>query len=329
MEERVSFYRTTNPEIARLFHIDTAAKLPCLILLTKEEEQFTLYDGEFKRYAIANFVSANKLPLLPTLTQNTVSSLDGHPIKKLIILLAVANESSKFLPSFKEAAKSFTGKLLFFFLEKDSEECKQAAKLLYIPCTGEETTVLAYTTEDKREIPLDSEVSLDTIKKFAQDFLEDKLVISGTVPESNDEDFKIVVGNDIDQIVLDESKDVLLVIYHPMYHPDLPMKTTNNLAKLLRDINSLVIVKMNGATNWHPRAKLVLLEFFKILFYPAGRKRFEPIAFEGSSSADVVEYYKFIKKHAGIPFEPISALEQVSPDHGATETEIEEPPRLP
>ncbi|XP_039838779.1 protein disulfide isomerase-like 1-4 isoform X4 [Panicum virgatum] len=337
MEERVSFYRTTNPEIARLFHIDTAAKLPCLILLTKEEEQFTLYDGEFKRYAIANFVSANKLPLLPTLTQNTVSSLDGHPIKKLachivynynwisfmhslipfplllhiytyplysnqIILLAVANESSKFLPSFKEAAKSFTGKLLFFFLEKDSEECKQAAKLLYIPCTGEETTVLAYTTEDKREIPLDSEVSLDTIKKFAQDFLEDKLVISGTVPES---------------------------IYHPMYHPDLPMKTTNNLAKLLRDINSLVIAKMNGATNWHPRAKLRLLEFFKILFYPAGRKRFEPIAFEGSSAADVVEYYKFIKKHAGIPFEPISALEQVGPDHGATETEIEEPPRLP
>ena len=43
MEERVSFYRTTDPEIARLFQIDTAAKLPCLILLTKEEEQFTLY----------------------------------------------------------------------------------------------------------------------------------------------------------------------------------------------------------------------------------------------------------------------------------------------
>uniref|UniRef100_A0A0A9E1X6 Uncharacterized protein n=1 Tax=Arundo donax TaxID=35708 RepID=A0A0A9E1X6_ARUDO len=44
--------------------------------------------------------------------------------------------------------------------------------------------VLAYTTEDKREFPLDVEVSLDTIKKFAQDFFEDKLYISGTVPES-------------------------------------------------------------------------------------------------------------------------------------------------
>jgi len=46
-----------------------------------------------------------------------------------------------------------------------------------------------------------------------------------------------------------------------MYHPDLPMKTTNNLAKLLRDINSLVIAKMNGATNWHPRAKVRIWSF--------------------------------------------------------------------
>lgn len=124
-----------------------------------------------------------------------------------IILLAVANESSKFLPNFKEAAKSFKGKvilsvdlsnifmnffsclfpcivlywnsciqlivscpctrcyyyycwhaffyyslmngvtrvqLLFFFLEQDSEEGKQAAKLLYIPCTGQETTVIPH-----------------------------------------------------------------------------------------------------------------------------------------------------------------------------------------
>ncbi|KAL6660372.1 hypothetical protein ACP70R_001918 [Stipagrostis hirtigluma subsp. patula] len=48
------------------------------------------------------------------------------------------------------------------------------------------------------------------------------------------------------------------------------------------------------------------------------------IAFEGSWSCGVVEFYEFIKKHAGIPFEPISTLEQVSSEHGATETEIEE-----
>lgn len=45
-------------------------------------------------------------------------------------------------------------------------------------------------------------------------------------------------------------------IYHPMYRPSLTMETTNNLAKLLCGIDSLVIAKMNGGTNWHPRAKV-------------------------------------------------------------------------
>lgn len=57
--------------------------------------------------------------------------------------------------------------------------------------------------------------------KFAQDFLEDKLkpfYKSEPIPESNDEDVKIVVGKNLDQIVLDESKDVLLepnILFYP------------------------------------------------------------------------------------------------------------------
>ena len=39
-------------------------------------------DGEFKASAIADFVSANKLPLVTTLTQETSPSIFGNPIKK-------------------------------------------------------------------------------------------------------------------------------------------------------------------------------------------------------------------------------------------------------
>lgn len=103
-------------------------------------------DGEFKASAIADFVSANKLPLVTTLTQETSPSIFGNPIKKQachvaynrisflhsnivcpctvpslrycpcfasqILLFAVASESSKFLPIFKEAAKPFKGKVI-------------------------------------------------------------------------------------------------------------------------------------------------------------------------------------------------------------------------
>ncbi|CAO2152333.1 unnamed protein product [Urochloa humidicola] len=319
LEKHVSFYRTTSPEIAQLFHIDPAANLPSLVLLKREEEKLTLYDGEFKRYSIADFVSANKLPLVTTLTPKTVSSLDCHPIHKLIILLAVANESKKILPNFKEAAKSFKGKLLFVFVELDNKEAKHAAEnLLDITCTGQETRVFAYyPREDEIIFELHSELSLDNIKIFAQGAFEDKLYVSEPVPESNDEDVKTVVGKNIDQIVLDESKDVLLVIHKPDEHRfRLFMESSyNKLAKHLRGIDSLVIAKMDSTTNWHPRTKCY--GDSTILFYPAGRKRFEPINFKGEQTAE--ELYKFIKKHASIPFEPISTLEEVSSEYGTEE----------
>ncbi|KAJ1277399.1 hypothetical protein BS78_04G001000 [Paspalum vaginatum] len=302
LEDSVNFYQTSSPDVAKLFHIDPAAKRPSLVLLKKEEEKLTFYDGAFKASAIADFVSANKLPLVTTLTQETSPSIFGNPIKKQILLFAVANESMDFLPIFKEAAKSFKGKLLFVFVERDNEEVGEPVAN-YFGITGQETTVLAYTgNEDGRKFFLDGEVSLEAIKDFAEGFLQDKLTPfykSEPVPESNDGDVKIVVGKNLDLIVLDESKDVLLEIYAPWCgHCQSLEPTYNKLAKHLRGIDSLVIAKMDGTSNEHPRAKSD--GYPTILFYPAGKKSFEPITFEGDRT--VVEMYKFIKKHASIPF---------------------------
>ncbi|XP_039787770.1 protein disulfide isomerase-like 1-4 isoform X1 [Panicum virgatum] len=262
LEDSINFYQTSSPDVAKLFHIDPEAKRPCVVLLKKEEEKLTFFDGEFKASVIADFVSANKLPLVTTLTQETSPSIFGNSIKKQILLFAVANKSSKFLPIFKEAAKSFKGKLLFIFVERDNEEVGEPVAN-YFGITGQETTVLAYTgNEDARKFFLDGEVSLDSIKDFAESFLEDKLTPfykSEPVPESNDGDIKIVVGKNLDLIVLDESKDILLEIYAPWCgHCQSLEPTYNKLAKHLRGIDSLVIAKMDGTSNEHPRAKLVL-----------------------------------------------------------------------
>ncbi|KAF7087517.1 hypothetical protein CFC21_090700 [Triticum aestivum] len=302
LEDTISFYQTTSPDVAKLFHIDPEAKRPSVVLLKKEEEKLTVFDGEFRASAIAEFVSANKIPLITTLTQETAPAIFDNPIKKQILLFAVAKESSKFLPIIKETAKSFKGKLLFVFVERDNEEVGEPVAN-YFGITGNETTVLAYTgNEDAKKFFFSGEISLDTIKEFAQDFLEDKLTPSyksDPVPESNDEDVKVVVGKSLDQLVLDESKDVLLEVYAPWCgHCQSLEPIYNKLAKYLRGIDSLVIAKMDGTNNEHPRAKPD--GFPTILFYPAGKKSFEPITFEGDRT--VVEMYKFLKKHAAIPF---------------------------
>ncbi|KAJ1409202.1 Thioredoxin-like superfamily [Sesbania bispinosa] len=335
LEDDVNFYQTVNPDVAKLFHIDPTVKRPALILVKKEAEKlnhFGLFDfslltllprrgspppyflvnlmyfhpvsadGQFVKSEIADFVSSNKLPLVTIFTRESAPAVFENPIKKQLLLFATSNDSEKFIPVFQEAAKLFKGKLIFVYVEMDNEDVGKPVSD-YFGVSGSAPKVLAYTgNDDGKKFVLDGEVTVDKIKSFGEDFLEDKLkpfFKSDPVPESNDGDVKIVVGNNFDEIVLDESKDVLLEIYAPWCgHCQALEPIYNKLAKHLHEIESLVIAKMDGTTNEHPRAKAD--GYPTILFFPAGNKSFDPITVD--TDRTVVAFYKFLKKHASIPF---------------------------
>ncbi|CAL5322346.1 unnamed protein product [Camellia sinensis] len=320
LEEDVSFYQTSSPEVAKLFHIDPQAKRPALVLLKKETEKISHFDGQFIKSAITQFVYENKLPLVTTLTRESAPLIFENPIKNQLLLFATSNDSKTFQPMFREAAKAFKGKLIFVYVEMDNEDFGRPVSE-YFGVSGDAPRVIAYTgNDDARKFVLDSDLTLSSIKSFGEDFLEDKLkpfYKSDPVPETNDGDVKIVVGNNFDEIVLDESKDVLLELYAPWCgHCQALEPIYNKLAKHLKGINSLVIAKMDGTTNEHPRAKSD--GFPTILFFPAGNKSFDPITFD--SDRTVVEFYKFLKKHASIPFKlQKPASTQKSKDSDATD----------
>ncbi|KAK7324940.1 hypothetical protein VNO77_28910 [Canavalia gladiata] len=302
LEDDVNFYQTVNPDVAKLFHIDPDVKRPALILIKKEEEKLNHFDGQFFKSAIADFVFSNKLPLVTIFTRESAPSVFENPVKKQVLLFATSNDSEKFIPVFQEAAKSFKGKLICVYVEMDNEDVGKPVSD-YFGISGSAPKVLAYTgNDDGKKFVLDGEVTVDKIKAFGQDFLEDKLkpfFKSDPIPETNDDDVKIVVGNNFDEIVLDESKDVLLEIYAPWCgHCQSLEPIYNKLAKHLRDIESLVVAKMDGTTNEHPRAKPD--GFPTLLFFPAGNKSFDPITVD--TDRTVVAFYKFLKKHASIPF---------------------------
>ncbi|XP_059660579.1 protein disulfide isomerase-like 1-4 [Cornus florida] len=302
IEDDVNFYQTVNPDVAKLFHLDPKVKRPALVMLKKEAEKLSHYDGQFVKSAIAKFVLANKLPLVNIFTRESAPVIFESSIKKQLLLFATSKDSGKVVPIFQEAAKFFKGKLIFVFVEMDNEDFGRPVSD-YFGITGNTPTVIAYTgNDDAKKFVLDGEVTLDKIKAFGEDFLEDKLkpfYKSDPVPETNDGDVKIVVGNNFDEIVLDESKDVLLEIYAPWCgHCQSLEPTYNKLAKHLRGIESLVIAKMDGTTNDHPKAKSE--GFPTILFFPAGKKSSDPITVDIDRT--VVAFYKFIKKHASIPF---------------------------
>ncbi|CAL9130334.1 unnamed protein product [Musa acuminata var. zebrina] len=321
LEDGVNFYQTVNPDVAKLFHIDPSAKRPAVVLLKKEAEKISYFDGQFSKSAIVDFVFANKLPLVTPFTRESAPEIFENPIKKQLLLFAVSNDTRKVMPAFQEAAKFFKGKLIFVYVEMDNEDVGKPVSD-YFGVTGDDPQVLAYTgNEDAKKFILEGEVTLDAVKKFAEGFLEDTLkpfYKSDPLPETNDGDVKIIVGNNFDEIVLDESKDVLLEIYAPWCgHCQALEPTYNKLAKHLRGIESLVIAKMDGTTNEHPRAKAD--GFPTLLFFPAGNKSFEPITVDADRT--VKAFYNFIKKHASIPFKlqrPASVLKTEASDGSAS-----------
>ncbi|PSS14395.1 Protein disulfide isomerase-like [Actinidia chinensis var. chinensis] len=288
LEDDINFYQTVNPDVAKLFHMDPDSKRPALIFNYPA-------DGQFKKSVIAEFVSVNKLPLVNIFTRESGPVIFESPIKKQVLLFATSNDSEKVIPTFQDAAKAFKGKLIFVYVEMDNEEVGMPVAD-YFGITGNSQKVIGYSgNNDGNKYVLEEEPTLDKIKAFGDDFVQGKLkpfYKSDPIPVTNDEDVKIVVGNNFDDIVLDESKDVLLEIYAPWCgHCQALEPTYTKLAKHLRAIESLVIAKMDGTTNEHPKAKITV-----------------------DTDRTVVALYKFIKKHASIPLKLKKLVSTAKPE---------------
>ncbi|GFS30867.1 PDI-like 1-4 [Actinidia rufa] len=294
LEDDINFYQTVNPDVAKLFHMDPDSKRPALVMLKREEEKLSNFDGQFKKSVIAEFVSANKLPLVNIFTRESGPVIFESPIKKQVLLFATSNDSEKVIPTFQDAAKAFKGKLIFVYVEMDNVEVGRPVAD-YFGITGNSPKVIGYSgNNDGNKYVLEEEPTLDKIKAFGDDFVQGKLkpfYKSDPIPVTNDEDVKTVVGNNFDDIVLDESKDVLLEIYAPWCgHCQALEPTYTKLAKHLRAIESLVIDGHGLRRKGFPRFSSSQQE----------TRMLTPLLFD--TDRTVVALYKFIKKHASIPF---------------------------
>ncbi|KAK4835280.1 hypothetical protein QYF36_007793 [Acer negundo] len=80
----INFYQTTSVDVAELFHIDPHIKRPALIFLHTVTRNYSIFDGQFTRSAIADFVSEIKLPVEVTLTVENPEQIFQNPMKQII-----------------------------------------------------------------------------------------------------------------------------------------------------------------------------------------------------------------------------------------------------
>ncbi|KAL3701898.1 hypothetical protein R1sor_019920 [Riccia sorocarpa] len=301
-DDDVEFYQTDKKEVAEVFNFSSDSKPPALVLLKQEAERVSWFEGSFQPDELVQFIAENKLPLVITFNKESSSLIFDSPIKRQFLLFADTSEFEKVLPDFKRVSKAFTGKMVFVHVNlSDTEEASQITEFFGIP--SDKTAGMGFESrEEGRKFLLEGEVNFENMKKFAEEFLIDELLPhlkSAPVPESNGGPVKIVVGKNLDDIVLDESTDCFLEIYAPWCgHCQALEPTWTKLGKRLASVKSMVIAKMDSTANEHARAKPD--GFPTLLFYPAGRKSFDPITYDGDRT--LKEFIKFLKKEAAIPF---------------------------
>lgn len=151
------------------------------------------------------------------------------------------------------------------------------------------------------KFPFDKSAGFTTeaLEHYFSEIVEGKItpsVKSAAVPETNDEPVKIVVGSTFNDIVLNESNDVLLEIYAPWCgHCKKLTPVYTELAKFLAPVSTITIAKMDGTENDLPLDSPYQIEGFPtIKLYKAKDNKI--VDFEGSR--DLEGMLLFLKAHA-------------------------------
>lgn len=117
---------------------------------------------------------------------------------------------------------------------------------------------------------------------------------SEPIPETNDEPVKVIVGDSFADIVMDETKDVLIEQYAPWCgHCKKLEPVLVELAKKVANVDTLVIAKMDATKNDAP-AEYKAKGYPTLHFFPAGSKTGS--SYEGGR--EVKDFIKFFKESA-------------------------------
>ncbi|CAI7926628.1 unnamed protein product [Closterium sp. NIES-54] len=303
----VEFVLTTDADVAAAFGL-TKDKKPAVASVKKEEEKFVIFDGEYTKEAIAAFVTANKLPLLITFSEETSASIFAGDIKKQVMLFAPHEDYLKIEPAVAAAAKQFKGELVFVFINGSDSESQPVHE--YFGTDPKETSVMGFFMGDEEDpastagglkYRMKEAITEASIKAFAKSFIDGDLkpfYKSEPAPEKNDGPVTVVVGDTFEKIVLDESKDVLLEVYAPWCgHCKSLEPTYKKLGKRFASVDSVVIAKMDGTANEYPG--LEVEGFPTIFFYPANKKS-DPVKVQATK---LKQFIKVIVENAAIKFE--------------------------
>jgi protein disulfide-isomerase A1 len=281
--DKVTFVHLDDTVLAKEL---TGKDQPAAVLFRKFDQPTVVFNGEFKKETLKEFLDANSVPTLIEFSDEYVDAIFSQQKSALFLFRDVKSEKGAALEKqFGEIAKDHKGKILFSV--SDVKEGIQNRLSEYVGVPENKMPLLMIVAPGPEgiskymfETPLES-LSSAVVGEFLQDFKDGKLkkyFKSEAAPESNDGPVKVVVASTFSEIVFSPESDVLIEFYAPWCgHCKKLEPIYNELGEKVKDIKGLVIAKMDATAN---EVTGVDVQGFPTLkFYPKGAKH-DPQAVE-------------------------------------------------
>ncbi|XP_034541479.1 protein disulfide-isomerase A3 [Notolabrus celidotus] len=277
-------------------------------LFNKFEDSSVLFlEDKYTSTKIKKFIQDNIFGICPHMTDDNKDQLRGKDL--LVAYYDVDYEknpkgSNYWRNRVMKVAKSFLdqGKKLTFAVANKNMFSHEVSEFGLDSSAGE-VPVVSIRTAKGDKYAMTEEFTRDgaALQRFLESYFDGtlkKYLKSEPIPEDNDGPVKVLVAENFDSIVNDDSKDVLIEFYAPWcgHCKSLEPKYIE-LGEKLADDPNVVIAKMDATANDVPTPYEVS-GFPTIYFSPAGRKM-SPKKYEGGR--EVSDFLAYLKREATNP----------------------------
>jgi protein disulfide-isomerase A1 len=304
--EDVAFVHSSDEAVLNKYE----AQPNTIILFKKFDEGKNVHTGETTVEAITAFINENKDPTIFPFSQKVAQKIFGEGIDALFLIRDDNEEGHKAEATLRSVAKELKGKVALSIANIQDNFGNRLAE--YIGVAKEHLPAIRVIKPNPSNLKylFEHELTAENIKNFVHDFIDNKLkpfFKSAPIPEpSHEENVRVLVGKNFDEVVLNNDNDVLVEYYAPWCgHCKSLAPIYASLATKLKDVPGITIAKMDATAN--EVEGLHIQGFPTIKFYKKGNKS-SPMDYDGERTEE--GFIKYLKENGA----NVEALNQVKLD---------------
>ncbi len=277
------------------------AKVPSVVVFKNFDEKVNHFSGPFTADELSAFVNAASTPLVMEFNDDNVKKIFGSKISNKALFFAdyEAPTWAGLREQYAAIAASYKGKAVFATVGLDKTQV-----LEYFGLTAKDvpTFFMLAMTEGSDMKKFKHAEGINGLSGFLDSYLAGNVkpyLKSQPIPTENPTAVRTVVGLNFKEVVLDQSKDVLVEFYAPWCgHCKTLAPKYEKLAKKFAGVSTVVIAAVDSTAN--DIEDVDVSGFPTLKFWPAGDKA-KAIDYDGPRT--VKGLTKFLKEHATHKFD--------------------------